>query len=209
MIRVLLADEQRITRAGVQKLLESESNIEVVASCEDLETAIRRFKGLSADVMIIDLPSFVDGVGIEQILSELVASTTPEQRQGVLVLTVIEDLLIARRAIEAGCNGYLLKRDAPSQLIEAVRKVAEGERYVSPTLAGNFLATDGHAGELTERETEVLRHIALGFTNSEAAERLNLSVRTIESHRAAIMEKLQVSNRAGMVGYALRNGLIR
>ena len=208
MIRVLLADEQRITRAGVQKLLESESNIEVVASCEDLETAIRRFKGLSADVMIIDLPSFVDGVGIEQILSELVASTTPEQRQGVLVLTVIEDLLIARRAIEAGCNGYLLKRDTPSQLIEAVRKVAEGERYVSPTLAGNFLATDGHAGELTERETEVLRHIALGFTNSEAAERLNLSVRTIESHRAAIMEKLQVSNRAGMVGYALRNGLI-
>ena len=208
MIRVLLADEQRITRAGVQKLLESESNIEVVASCEDLETAIRRFKGLSADVMIIDLPSFVDGVGIEQIFSELVASTTPEQRQGVLVLTVIEDLLIARRAIEAGCNGYLLKRDTPSQLIEAVRKVAEGERYVSPTLAGNFLATDGHAGELTERETEVLRHIALGFTNSEAAERLNLSVRTIESHRAAIMEKLQVSNRAGMVGYALRNGLI-
>ncbi|MEI6662705.1 MAG: response regulator transcription factor [Actinomycetes bacterium] len=208
MIRVLLADEQPITRAGVQKLLESESSIEVVASCEDLETAVRRFKGLSADVMIIDLPSFVDGVGIEQILSELVASTTPEQRQGVLVLTVIEDLLIARRAIEAGCSGYLLKRDTPSQLIEAVRKAAEGERYVSPTLAGNLFATDGHAGELTERETEVLRHIALGFTNSEAAERLNLSVRTIESHRSAIMKKLQVSNRAGMVGYALRNGLI-
>ena len=139
MIRVLLADEQRITLAGVQKLLEIESNIEVVASCEDLETAIRRFKGLSADVMIIDLPSFVDGVPIEQIISELVASTTPEQRQGVLVLTVIEDLLIARRALEAGCSGYLLKRDAPSQLIEAVRKWRKVNGTCRPLLLETFL----------------------------------------------------------------------
>ena len=157
---------------------------------------------------IIDRPSLVDGSSVEEIIASLIAAKSAGQPQGLVVLTAIEDLLLARRALAAGCNSYLLKSDSPSELIEAVRKAADGERYVSPSLGADMLDLDGGVGELTERETEVLRHIALGFTNSEAAERLNLSARTIESHRSAIMEKLQVSNRAGMVGYALRNGLI-
>ena len=112
-IRLILADRQRITRAGIEKLLVGEPEFEIAGTAEDAAAAIQIAKREQADVIVIDLPSLVDGSSIEEIIASLIAAKSAGQPQGLVVLTAIEDLLLARRALAAGCNSYLLKSDSP------------------------------------------------------------------------------------------------
>ncbi len=162
------------------------------------------------DVFVMDL-GLPDGSGIAATSEVIRASPTTR----VLVLTVHDDIAYLRRAFEAGAAGYLVKEAADVELVQAVRQVARGKQYVHPTLGAALLAADapparlgGPGGELSDRELEVLRMIALGLTNAEIGGRLYVSVRTVETHRSHIHQKLDVHSRAELVGRAREAGLL-
>ena len=162
------------------------------------------------DVFVMDL-GLPDGSGINATAE--VIRVSPATR--VLVLTVHDDIAYLRRAFEAGAAGYLVKEAADIELVQAVRQVASGRQYVHPTLGAALLAPDaaparlaGPGGELSDRELEVLRMMALGLTNAEIGERLYVSVRTVETHRSHIHQKLNVRNRAELVRRAKEAGLL-
>jgi two-component system response regulator NreC len=187
-------------------LLESESDFEVVAEAGDVESAQRYVRGHHPTVLVLDL-NMPGGSSLEAI---------PEIRRDnrdtqIVVLTMQQEPAFARHALSAGAIGYVLKEAADDELVEAVRRAARGESYLNPRL-GAQLASEpapGPPDDLSEREVDVLRLIALGYTNAEIAEQLFLSVRTVETHRAHIQQKLSLSSRAELVGYALKRGLIK
>lgn len=152
-----------------------------------------------------------DGSGITATAE--VRSASPATR--VLVLTVHDDIAYLRRAFEAGADGYMVKEAADVELVQAVRQIASGHQYVHPSLGAALLAPDapparlgGPGGELSERETDVLRGIALGLTNAEIAGRLYVSVRTVETHRAHVQQKLDIHTRAELVRFAREAGML-
>jgi two-component system response regulator NreC len=203
VITVVVADGHAIVRSGVRLLLDAEDDLEVVAEAEDVPSAIRQVRKDKPAVLIIDPGTSGEAIGE-------VSAASPDTH--VVVLTMQNDPAFAREALRAGAVGYVLKEAADTQLVEAVRMAAEGRTYLHPEL-GARMATeppkpDGPPDDLTEREVEVLRLIALGHTNNEIADQLFLSVRTVESHRARIQQKLHVSRRAELVRYALDHGLI-
>jgi two-component system, NarL family, response regulator NreC len=205
-IRIVLADDHAVVRSGLRLLLDGESGFEVVAEAGDLDSARRYVRGNNPNVLVLDLnmPGRSSLEAIPDIRSESPATQ-------IVVLTMQQEPAFARHALGAGAIGYVLKEAADDELVEAVRRAAAGESYLNPRLGARMASEPppGPPDDLSERELEVLRLIALGHTNAEIAKQLYLSVRTVETHRAHIQQKLSLSSRAELVGYALRRGLVR
>lgn len=210
MVRVALCDDHSVVRSGLRRILAAEPDLEVVGEAGTIREAVILAAAERPDVFVMDL-NLPDGSGITA--TATVRKVSPATR--VLVLTVHDDVAYLRRAFEAGADGYVLKEAADVELVHAVRQVASGHQYVHPTLGAALLAPDaptarlgGPGGDLSEREVEVLRCIALGSTNSEIAERLYVSVRTVETHRAHVQQKLNIRTRAQLVRFARDAGLL-
>jgi two-component system response regulator NreC len=206
-IRIVLADDHVVVRRGLELLLCAEEGFDVVASAGDVDAAIRAARGYKPDVLVLDL-NMPGGSSVDAIPRILQASP----KTSVAVLTMQNEPALAREALSAGASAYVLKEAAVDELVEAVRRVARGETYLNPQLGARIAAeplrTYGPPDGLSAREVEVLRMIALGHTNAEIAEQLYLSIRTVESHRAHIQQKLRRSSRADLVRYALDHGLV-
>jgi len=204
-LRVVLADDHVLVRRGLRQLLELEEGVEVVAEAADLGTAIEFVRGEHPNVLVLDL-GMPDGSSLETIGQ--VRQVSPETQ--IVVLTSDDTPIFAQRAFAKGALGFVTKNFADSELADAIRAASRGEEYVSPPVAARLedLRRGLTNSRLTPREVEVLRLIALGHTSVEIARRLNLSPRTIETHRAHICRKLGASTRADLVRYALERRLI-
>lgn len=205
LIRVVLADDHDLVRRSVRLLLESEGDVEVLAESGDLFSALRHVTRHRPHVLLLDL-HMRNGGSID--LIRRIRTTMPDTQ--VVVISMEDSPVFARHALDAGAAGYVLKDNATDELGSAVRLAARGERFVSPPVAARLdaLASAASNGGLTERETEVLRLIALGLTSAEMSERLHLSQRTIESHRRRIHRKLGLTRRWELVRYALQHELV-
>jgi DNA-binding NarL/FixJ family response regulator len=208
-IRVVLVDDHAVVRAGLRLLLDGEEDIEVVGEAGDAREAVFEVREQQPDVILTDV-AMPGQSGIEatpQLLKEAPGSK-------VLVLSMQDDPSYVREAFAAGASGYVLKEAADAELVAAVREVAGGGSYVNPELGARLVAADvkaradAEADPLTEREREVLRLLALGHTNQEISKLIYVSVRTAETHRAHIMQKLRLETRAELVRYALAHGLL-
>ncbi len=204
-IRIVLADDHAVVRSGLRMVLESESDLEVVAEASDLDGARRYVRGHHPHVLVLDL-NMPGGSSLEAIPA--IRTEAPDTQ--IVILTMQQEPAFAREALGAGALGYVLKEAADEELVQAVRRAALGESYLNPRLGARIASEPlpGPPDDLSEREVDVLRLIALGHTNAEIAEQLYLSVRTVETHRSHIQQKLRLSSRAELVGYALDRGLI-
>jgi two-component system, NarL family, response regulator NreC len=204
-IRVVIADDHSVVRRGLRQVLDADGGFDVVAEASDLESARRYVRGHHPDVLVLDLnmPGGSSLEGIPEIRAEC-----PETQ--IVVLTMQDEPAYARHALGAGALGYVLKEAAEAELVEAIERAAAGDTYLNPRLGARVAAEPppGPPDGLSEREVEVLRLIALGHTNGEIAEQLYLSVRTVETHRAHIQQKLRLGTRSELVRYALDHGLV-
>jgi two-component system response regulator NreC len=206
-ITIVLADDHAVVRSGLRALLEREDDIEVVAECGDVGAAWRSVLGHKPTVLLLDL-NMPGGSSLEAIprITEQSPATS------VVILTMQDDPAFAREALQVGARGYVLKHAAAVELVQAIRAAAGGGTWLNPNLGARMAAAPvGSAAgldELSDREVEVLRLIALGHTNNEVAQQLVLSVRTVETHRGHIQQKLGRSTRAELVRYALDNDLM-
>lgn len=203
-IRIALCDDHAVVRSGLRHILEAEPDLLVVAEAGTADEAVTVARETQPDVMVLDI-GLPDRSGI--LAAAEVRTASPATN--VLMLTVHDDVAYLRQAFAAGADGYLVKEAADVELVRAVRQVAAGKQYVHPSLGAALLAPEvviirpaGPGGQLSEREVEVLTLIANGLTNTEIAERLFVSVRTVESHRAHIHQKLEVRTRAELVRIA-------
>jgi two-component system, NarL family, response regulator NreC len=207
--RVLIVDDHAVVRSGLKLVLEADEGIEPVAEAGTARDAIFEARALKPDVILLDVV-MPDQSGLEIIPTLL--HENPDTK--VLVLSMQDDPRYVREAFDAGASGYVLKEAADSEVVAAVREVAGGGRYVDPELGARLVAAESaerrraEEDPLSEREGEVLRLLALGHTNQEIAKQLFISVRTAETHRAHIMQKLRLSSRADLVRYALERGLL-
>jgi two-component system, NarL family, response regulator NreC len=208
-IRMLVVDDHAVVRAGLRRVLDAETDIETVGEAPNAERAVFEALESKPDVVLMDVV-MPGKSGIEGLPALLQAA--PEVR--VLMLSMQDDPEYVREAFEAGASGYVLKEAADTDVVDAVRAVAAGERYVHPALGARLVAAESEerkraaSDPLSEREREVLRLLALGHTNQEIAGLLFISVRTAETHRAHVMQKLGLSSRAELVRYALDHGLV-
>jgi len=208
-IRVLIVDDHAVVRSGLRRVLEAEEDIEVVGEAGDMRNAVFEARAQKPDVVLLDVV-MPGASGIET--APAVLNEVPEAK--VLMLSMQDDPRYVREAFEAGAHGYVLKEAVDAEVVDAVREVAAGGRYVHPALGARLVAAEAEnraraaADPLSEREREVLRLLALGHTNQEIANMLFLSVRTVETHRAHIMQKLRLSSRAELVRYAMDEGLL-
>jgi two-component system response regulator NreC len=203
-VRIVLADDHAVVRSALRLLLDAEEDLEVVAEAGDIESTLRYVRGHKPDVVVLDL-NMPGGRSLEAV-PEMLASSP---QTSVVVLTMETDPAYAREAIQAGVLGYVLKEAVDEELVNAVRLASAGKTYLQPELGARLAADTGEAADgLSERELEILRLIALGHTNTEIAEQLFLSVRTIESHRAHVQQKLKLNKRSDLVRYALEHGLL-
>jgi two-component system response regulator NreC len=207
MTRIVIADDHRVVRSGLRMVLDREDDLEVVAEAGNVADARRYVRAHRPEVLILDLnmPGDPSLPAIPALLEE-----SPDTR--VVVLTMQEDPAFARDALRAGASAYVMKEAADDELVQAVRAAASGGTFLNPQLGARIAAApaepSGPPDDLTEREVEILRLIALGHTNSVIAEQLYLSVRTVESHRAHIQHKIRLTSRAELVQYALEHGLM-
>ena len=207
--RVLIVDDHAVVRSGLKLVLESDEGIEPVGEAGSAREAVFEARSLKPDVILLDVV-MPDQSGLEIIPTLL--KENPETK--ILVLSMQDDPQYVREAFAAGASGYVLKEAADSEVVSAVREVAGGGRYVHPELGARLVAAESEERRraeedpLSEREGEVLRLLALGHTNQEIAKQLYISVRTAETHRAHIMQKLRLSSRAELVRYALDRGLL-
>ena len=204
-IKIVIADDHAIVRRGLRQLLEGEDGFEVVAEAEDVESARRYVRGHSPDVLVLDLN--MPGESSIEAIPKLRAEFPETQ---IVVLTMQNEPAYARSALGAGVLGYVLKESADAELVEAIRAAVAGEQYLNPRLGAKVAAEPppGPPDGLSDRELEILRLIALGHTNSQVAEELFLSVRTVETHRAHIQQKLGLGDRSELVRYALDRKLV-
>jgi two-component system response regulator NreC len=209
VITVVLVDDHAVVRSGLRLLLDAQQDIEVVGEAGNAKDAIFRARALKPNVILLDV--VMPGESGIDVLPKLITES-PDTR--VLVLSMQDDPSYVREAFAAGASGYVLKEAADEEVVSAVREIADGGHYVHPTLGARMVAAEAQeraaaeADPLSEREREVLRLLALGHTNQEIAEQLYISVRTAESHRAHIMQKLRLTTRAELVRYALTHGLL-
>lgn len=205
-IRVVIADDHAVVRRGLRQVLDTDGGFDVVAEASDLDSARRYVRGHRPDVLVLDL-NMPGGSSLESI-PEIRAECPQTQ---IVVLTMQNEPAYARHALSAGALGYVLKEAAEEELVEAIRRAADGDTYLNPRLGARVAAEPppGPPDGLSEREVDVLRMIALGHTNGEIAEQLYLSVRTVETHRSHIQQKLRLSSRAELVRYALDHGLVQ
>ena len=208
-IKVLIVDDHAVVRSGLRLLLEAEDDMAVVGEAGTAREAVFELRSSQADVVLMDV-AMPGGSGIDvipQLLHE-----APETK--ILMLSMQDDPSYVRQAFEAGASGYVLKEAADAEVVAAVRDVAEGRSYVNPALGARLVAAESEARKraeadpLSDREREVLRLLALGHTNQEIAKMLYISVRTAETHRAHIMQKLNLRSRADLVRHALASGLL-
>jgi two-component system response regulator NreC len=210
VIRVLVVDDHAVVRAGLRLLLDAEDDIETVGEAGDAQEAVFEVRSSKPDVILMDVGLGSGKSGIEA--APDVLHEAPDAK--VLILSMQDDPRYVREAFAAGASGYVLKEAADTELVTAVRQVAGGTRYVDPAMGARIAAADADAERaaaedpLSERESEVLRLLALGHTNQEIAKTLFISVRTAETHRAHIMQKLRISTRAELVRYAIAQGLL-
>ncbi len=199
-IRVLLVDDHHLVRRGFRRMLEDEDDIEVAGEASDGKEAVERFRELTPDVVVMDfaLPSINGAAAAREILKE-----APEAR--ILILSMHSEANYVRTCLDAGAHGYLLKNALDLELIEAVRKVAAGERVLDARLSS--VPEASATPNLTPRELEVLQLIVNGKSNREIAQILGLSANTVAVHRANMMQTLGVHNTADLVVHAIRNGL--
>ena len=208
-IRVLVVDDHAVVRSGLRALLDREDQIAVVDEAATADEAVFRMIEHKPDVLLMDV-TMPGTSGLEAIPKLLQAS--PATR--VLMLSMHDDPRYVREAFAAGASGYVLKEAADTEVVAAIRTVAAGQSYVNPSLGARMAEAEGKAAAeakadpLSEREHEVLRMLALGHTNQEIAKALYISVRTAETHRAHIMQKLGLASRADLVRYALAHKLI-
>ncbi|MFS0574563.1 response regulator transcription factor [Sporosarcina sp. 179-K 3D1 HS] len=212
MISVLVVDDHAIVRSGIKLMIESQSDMKVIGEAEDGEEAVQKALEMVPDIVIMDLnmPKKNGMVATKQI-------TEANDQIKVIVLTMHDDKEYIFRALQAGATSYLLKSHHENDLIEAIRTVSKGEAYLYPN-ATKFLLEDyirkssathdDNLMKLSGREQEVLTYLAKGYTNREAAEQLFVSIKTIESHRSKIMEKLDLKTRPALVEYAAKNGFL-
>jgi two-component system response regulator NreC len=216
-LRIYIADDYGVIREGIKALVDAQPGMRVVGMAADGRVACQEIQGLRPDVALLDV-SMPDWGGARA-TAEL-KRCQPETR--VIALTVHEDESYLRGLLEAGASGYVLKRAAAEELIHAIRTVAAGGIYLDPRLAGKLVSlyvdyptgaepdpAVAPRGELTEREAEVVRLIAMGYSNKEIAARLSISVKTVETHKARSLEKLGLHSRADLVRYTLRRGWLR
>ncbi len=212
-IRILLADDHAILRAGVRMLLESQPDMEVVGEAADGRETIDKARKLRPDLVVMDIV-MPDIGGLEA--TQRIRSECPDVR--ILALTMHEDERYFFQALQAGASGYMAKGAPPADFISAVRSVAQGHAYVYPSLTRKLIeeclhrdkaATSSEAHDLlTDREREVLRLIAEGQTGKQIATLLGISAHTVERHRQNLMGKLDLHNRSALIKYAIRKGLI-
>jgi two-component system response regulator NreC len=207
--QILIVDDHAVVRSGLRLLLDAQEDLKVVGEAGDLRNAVFEARALKPDVILMDVV-MPGASGIEA--TTAVLKEAPEAK--VLVLSMQDDPRYVREAFSAGASGYVLKEGADAELVEAVREVAAGGRYVHPELGARLVSAEADelaradADPLSEREREVLRLLALGHTNQEIAKMLYLSVRTVETHRAHIMQKLRLETRAELVRHAIDQGLL-
>jgi two-component system response regulator NreC len=204
-VTIVIADDHGVVRAGLRLLLDAESGFEVVAEAEDVASARSYVRAHRPTVLVLDLnmPGGSSLAAIPTLREEV-----PETQ--IVVLTMQDDPAFAREALKAGAAGFVLKRSAEDELIEAVRHAACGEQYINPQLGVRLVVEPppGPPDGLSEEEVEILRLVALGHTNAEIGERLYLSGRTVETHRIRLQRKLELDTRAELVRYVLDRGLL-
>ena len=210
MIKVLLADDHAIVRAGLRRLVEESGDMEVVAEASDGQEAIRQIRERQPDVAVIDLSMpHIDRL-------EVISRIHPEfPNMAIIVLTMHAENQYIVRAIEAGALGYITKQSAPEQLVNAIRKVAQGARYLTNDAAESLalrFSKGRHGGseldDLSTRELQVLRRLALGNTNREIAEAYNISIKTVDTYRFRLLKKLNLRNNAELSRFAIQNGIV-
>jgi two-component system response regulator NreC len=211
--RVLIADDHAVVRAGLRLLIDGQEDMEVIGEAGDGWQTVDQATSLRPDIVLLDIT--MPGLNGLEVASEL-GRRVPDVR--LLVLTMHDDEAYLRQFLRAGVSGYILKKAADTELVAAVRAVARGETFIYPSLTGvlvdRFLdKPEGHqargsGGNLTARETEVLQLVAQGYTSQQIGDLLSISVNTVQTHRAHIMEKLGLNGRAELVRYALAKGLL-
>lgn len=210
-IRILLADDHAVLRAGLRALLAAQSDLEVVGEATDGAEAIRQTQALRPDVVVMDIG--MPGVsGIDA--TARIKRDLPTVK--VLILSMHDDRGYLRQVLRAGASGYVLKKAADTELLAAIRAAARGDIFLDPALAKALVeevveprSAVGETPALSDREREVLRLIAHGHTNQEVADRLCISVKSVETYKARLMEKLGLKGRAELVRYALQHGLLK
>jgi two-component system response regulator NreC len=211
-IRLLVADDHGVLRAGLIALLNSEADMQVVGEADDENSVVSLALEKHPDVILMDI-SMPDAGGIDA--TRRIRQLVPEAK--ILILTFHEDKELMQEAIRSGAMGYILKRAIKSELINAIHAVMRGELYLHPAMArllfleNNSLpaqSAKAYSEPLTAREIEVLRLIAQGYTNSQAADKLKISVRTVEYHRGNLTTKLNLRSRVELMKYAEENGLL-
>lgn len=211
-VRLLIVDDHAVVRSGLRALLEDQPDLEVVGEAADGVEALTRCRTLHPDIVLLDL-TMPGRSGLQAIADLKRLSPAPK----LLVLTMHNDETYLRHAVREGADGYVVKQAADTELIAAIHALARNERYLQPTLAGALVhdyehpsAQRRHDGveQLSEREREVLALIALGYAHKTITEKLNISVKTVEAHRARILEKLALKTRADLVRYALEHKLL-
>ena len=212
MIEIMIADDHRVFREGIVSILENAGEIRVIAQAQDGKDVMEKLKQLKPELILMDI-SMGGAGGIET--TRLVRQQYPEIK--ILVLSMHSESSYIVKMLEAGASGYLLKDAGRAELINAIKAVAEGHTYfssqVSATLVDQLVKGKKPADRkdgipLTKREVEVLRLIAEEYSNSEIAEKLFISPRTVDTHRRNLLEKLEVKNTAGLVKYAIKHGLV-
>ncbi len=206
-MRVLLADDHRLVRAGLRALLDELDGVQVVAEAADGGEAVERVLEFSPTIALLDIAMpRLSGIGALQRIRAAGSATK------VVLLSMHEDIEYVGEAMRAGAAGYVIKDAAVEELALALQAVARGDHYTSPRishkLAGAFASRTGIAPALTARQTEILRLVAQGLSSKEIARSLDLSVKTVETHRTQIMERLMIHDLAGLVRYAVRTGIV-
>ena len=210
-ISIMLADDHAVLRDGVRMILEAQPDFEVVGAADDGAQAVQLAMQLRPQIAVLDIA--MPGVhGLEA--AQAIREASPLTR--VVILSMHDGEEYLREALRAGAAGYVLKRSAATELVRAIRAISSGGAYLDPvltrTLIGDYVrksdAAQAQADELTEREVEVLTLVAEGLTNRQIALRLSISIKTVQSHRTNIMEKLDLHDRTDLVRYAIRRGLI-
>lgn len=205
-MEIVLADDHVVVRRALRMLLDAQPEFDVVAETGSVQETLRRVSETKPDVLLLDL-NLPDGSSVTAIPT--LKGMSPHT--GIVVLTANHAPGVALQAIRAGALSYLLKDADDGELVKAIAMAAQGRQYLQPEIGALLVSgrmTHTGSADLTAREIDVLRHIALGYTRREIADRLHLSVRTVESHRARIQQKLAVTSRSGLVRYALGNGIV-
>jgi len=204
-VTVVLVDDHTVVRGALKALLNGQDDLEVIGEANDIDSARTALAEKKPRVLVLDV-NLPDGLAVDAVPELREESPATE----IVLLTMERDLTLARRALDAGAKGYLFKDSAHLELIEAVRAAAAGDSHLAPAVAAGLdnAGEDGERPPLSPRETDVLKLMALGHTNREIGEQLALSVRTVETHRAHIQQKLGLSSRPELTRYALAHGLI-